>query len=794
MSELRQQAAPASPASTSAVVPASASAVDSGPVGKMGRPSFKRTLTFFGFFAITASMVMTVYEYPSFASSGFHLVFFLIIGGILWFLPVALCAAEMATVKGWESGGIFAWVGNTLGRRWGFAALFFQWFQITVGFVTMAFFILAAFAYVVGWDALYKDPLVMFFGVAAIVWLLTLTQLGGTKYTARISKVGFVGGIIVPVLVLLAGLLIYFATGGMSQIAISPAAFVPDFSKADTLVIFASFILAYMGVEASASHVNELKNPNRNYPLAMIILAVLTIALDALGGLAVATTLPASVLDGNLSFGVIEAFRAIYVEHIGPAFSWIVFAVALLLALGVLAEISAWIVGPSRALLDTAHDGILPPSFKKVNKHGVSVRTVVVQAAIVTMWDAVLCGSIALSGGSSSSVGYLTAIGLTVVIYLVGYVLFFLGYFVLVLRKKSLPRSFQLPGGTPFKVIVAGVGLVMTLATLVISFFPSSNLTAQANQVYQITLFVAFAVSVALPFVIYSQRHRWAPKRGLEAMRAAAEARVVDAASGAAMRGGAGAGAAGVRAGAAVPGAAGVRANAEAPGTTAGVRAGVAPGAADVRAGVAVPSAGQGSGKINKRTRAKENLSSDLRKSAPRASAPRASGASGMTADTGVGGSVARTISAAVVSVTSRPASPFSVDARETSATVEEVRGPSRDGRDKDADAQNRSAEAAASAGGESQEAHVVQTGRHAQIERDAGAADDAHEAREARDAHVSHASQAGRHAQVGRDAGVAGWRDGGRAEHDADAAAYGSCDAGAANRRDGGRDDRPTP
>ena len=162
-----------------------------------------------------------------------------------------------------------------------------------------------------------------------------------------------------------------------------------------------------------------------------------------------------------------------------------------------------------------------------------------------------------------------------------------------------------------------------------------------------------------------------------------------------------------------------------------------------------------------------------------------------MTADTGVGGSVARTISAAVVSVTSRPASPFSVDARETSATVEEVRGPARGGRDKDADAQNRSAEAAASAGGEAQEAHVVQTGRHAQTERDAGAADDAHEAH---DAHVSHASQAGRHAQVGRDAGVAGWRDGGRAGRDADAAAYGSCDAGAANRRDDGHDGRPTP
>lgn len=474
-----------------------------------GGSAAARTLSFFGFFAITASMVMTVYEYPSFASSGFELVFFLVAGGILWFLPVALCAAEMATVKGWESGGIFAWVGNTLGRRWGFAALFYQWFQITVGFVTMAFFILAAFAYVVRWNALYDNPLVMFVGVAVIVWALTLVQLGGTKFTARISKIGFVFGIVLPVIVLFVGLVAYFFTGGTSQIALTPEALVPDFSNVDTLVIFATFILAYMGVEASASHVNELKNPNRNYPLAMIVLCVLAIALDALGGLAVATTLPASTLDGNMSFGVIEAFEAIFTQHFGAQTSWIVFALALLLALGVLAEISAWIVGPSRALLETAREGILPPSFGKVNKHGVSVKTVVIQAVIVTFWDAVLCGSMALSGGSSSSVSYLTAMGLTVVIYLVGYVLFFLGYFVLVLRKRNLERSFQLPGGAPFKVVVAAVGLAMTVATLVISFFPSSELTAEENRVYELTLALSFAVSVAIPFVIYALRHRW---------------------------------------------------------------------------------------------------------------------------------------------------------------------------------------------------------------------------------------------------------------------------------------------
>ncbi len=40
---------------------------------------------------MTASMVMAVYEYPTFATSKLHLVFYLLLGGFLWFIPVALC-------------------------------------------------------------------------------------------------------------------------------------------------------------------------------------------------------------------------------------------------------------------------------------------------------------------------------------------------------------------------------------------------------------------------------------------------------------------------------------------------------------------------------------------------------------------------------------------------------------------------------------------------------------------------------------------------------------------------------
>ncbi|HHV1580819.1 TPA: amino acid permease [Escherichia coli] len=220
-----------------------------------------KQLTLLGFFAITASMVMAVYEYPTFATSGFSLVFFLLLGGILWFIPVGLCAAEMATVDGWEEGGVFAWVSNTLGPRWGFAAISFGYLQIAIGFIPMLYFVLGALSYILKWPALNEDPITKTIAALIILWALALTQFGGTKYTARIAKVGFFAGILLPAFILIALAAIYLHSGAPVAIEMDAKTFFPDFSKVGTLVVFVAFILSYMGVEASATHVNEMSNP-----------------------------------------------------------------------------------------------------------------------------------------------------------------------------------------------------------------------------------------------------------------------------------------------------------------------------------------------------------------------------------------------------------------------------------------------------------------------------------------------------------------------------------------------------
>lgn len=455
----------------------------------------KKSLTLFGFFAMTASMVMAVYEYPTFATSKLHLVFYLLLGGFLWFIPVALCAAEMATVDGWEKGGVFTWTGKNLGKKYGFANLFFEFFEITVGFVTMIYFILGALSYVFDWPALNSNPMIKFIGVLVIFWILALSQFGGTKYTAKIAKIGFIVGILLPAAILIILALVYIIQGNPIYIS-SKDTFVPDFTKVNTLVVFVSFILSYMGVEASATHANEMDNPKKEYPLAMLLLVIVAIVVSTLGGFAIAAVIPQDQI--NLSAGVVQTF-AVLLGHFTANNTILVKIIALLLAFGVIAEVSSWVVGPTRGMIIAAEEGAIPKSWAKTNEHDVPVYLVIAQGIIVSIWDAVLT-----FGAGGSNLSFLAAMSLTVVIYLSGYILFFVGYIKAILGE-GLNGAYQMPGGKPVKIIVAIIGLATSIFAFFISFVPPTSIAGNAVQSheYMWMLIISYVISLILPFAIY---------------------------------------------------------------------------------------------------------------------------------------------------------------------------------------------------------------------------------------------------------------------------------------------------
>lgn len=73
-------------------------------------------LTGLKLFAMTSSMVISIDEFAPFGKAGATSLFYLLLAGLVWFLPVTQAAGEMASIQGWQHGGLFTWVKATLGE------------------------------------------------------------------------------------------------------------------------------------------------------------------------------------------------------------------------------------------------------------------------------------------------------------------------------------------------------------------------------------------------------------------------------------------------------------------------------------------------------------------------------------------------------------------------------------------------------------------------------------------------------------------------------------------------------
>ena len=479
------------------------------PHGSKGHP--KHAIGLFAFLAITSSMVMTIYNYPVFGTTGFALVFFLLAAGLLWFVPAALVSAEMATGEsGWSDAGVFSWGTAAFGKRWGFVMIYLQFMQITIGMIAMLYFVTAAFATLFS-PAFNENALLKFATVFCVFWLVTIANFWGTRVVAKIATWGFTIGILLPATLVVALGIIFVMGDNTINIVMDSKTFFPSFAETATLVVFVSFILSFMGIEGSATPVNDLRNPGRNYPLAVFVLVAGAILLNCLGGLTVAVAIPAKEI--NLSAGLYETIGRLLELY---SLHWLVYPAAVCIAFGAIAEISSWVSSPSRGLRFSASQGLLPPSFARRNKHGVSIRILLIQGIIVTAWMLLLTfgtpsGQTTQKDSGAGNVAFFTTEALTVLTYLSMYVLLFLSYLKLKVKHPSNPRKFSMPAWLGW--IISLVGLAATLFAYVIGWFRPSQIPESSYSAYLMILACGFIVIFVIPHIIYHfAKDEWGQK------------------------------------------------------------------------------------------------------------------------------------------------------------------------------------------------------------------------------------------------------------------------------------------
>ena len=101
-------------------------------------------------------------------------------------------------------------------------------------------------------------------------------------------------------------------------------------------------------VDRSAVHVDELRNPGREYPKSIFLAMALVLAVFILPTLAIAWVIPANQI--SFTAGVMQAFNSL-LTHFGLAF--LVPLIAIALAVGALAGMMAWLDGGIAATSST---------------------------------------------------------------------------------------------------------------------------------------------------------------------------------------------------------------------------------------------------------------------------------------------------------------------------------------------------------------------------------------------------------------------------------------------------------
>ena len=69
--------------------------------------------------------------------------------------------------------------------------------------------------------------------------------------------------------------------------------------------------------------------------------------------------------------------------------------------------------------------------------------------------------------------------------------------------KDDLTRTYHIPGGKNVKITVAVVGLLVSIFSFVISFFPPDDIGSGKGGTYLTILIISWLIIVVIPLVIY---------------------------------------------------------------------------------------------------------------------------------------------------------------------------------------------------------------------------------------------------------------------------------------------------
>ena len=459
---------------------AKASAPAHGPPRPAQSPA-PRPISWTALALLTVASVGNLGSASALAVVGLASVFLYVLPALVFLVPISLVAAELAS--GWP-GGVYNWVSQGISAPMGLLAVWCE-------FAQTIFFYPALLAYVADTLAYPFDPGLAANGVYTAVVIIVLFWGGvllcslGPALVARLGSRGTGIGTLIPAAILLALGVAYLVQGHHPAAPMTARHLLPPWTGLASIVLIVNSFFTYSGVEVNAVHINELRNPARDYPRSIFLAMALVLAIFIGPTLAISWVVPSARI--SFTVGVMQAFNGLF-NHFGLGFAVPVIAIAL--AVGALAGMISWLDGPSEGLLLIGRKhGYLPPYFQKVNRYGIEVRIIATEGVVITLF-AVLYAFI-----PNVSHAFWIFTVLATQVYLIMYVLMFIA--AIRLRRSQPERS----GGyrAPALGLLCLLGTVSSVAAFVIGFVPPAQFSHLHPLKYTLEILAAILVIGVVP-------------------------------------------------------------------------------------------------------------------------------------------------------------------------------------------------------------------------------------------------------------------------------------------------------
>ncbi|HKV05930.1 MAG TPA: APC family permease [Candidatus Acidoferrales bacterium] len=409
----------------------------------------------------------------------------------LFFLPTTFILAELST-RFPEEGGLYVWTKKAFGEFHGFVAGWTYWVYTFFYFPALLTASVAMCAYVGGSGAAYlaQDRPFLLTGAFLLLFAAVALNIVGVGIGKWLQNAGGLGTY-VPLLMLI-GMAVYLWHTHGSVTHFTWSNILPRWNW-DTLNFWPQIAFAFGGLELASSMSEEIRDPRRAFPRAILGSGISIVLIYIAGTMALLAILPAGVVDPKS--GVFQALTS-GSTMLGIGFFGII--AAILVVFGNAGGVGATVAGVARIPFVVGIDRYMPAAFGKIHPRWKTPWVaMLVQAGI----SCVILLVTQINETANSA--YYILVSATNILYFIPFAYIYAAVIKLAYgadRAKN-KDAVLIPGGKLGVWVAASLALGIVLAAIALSFIPPGE--SVHKWIFEAKLVGGTFCGIALGLVLY---------------------------------------------------------------------------------------------------------------------------------------------------------------------------------------------------------------------------------------------------------------------------------------------------